>query len=114
MNSHSNTIQNVLATIGAPTNEILCKYNVIYYFNSVLEGSAMSSCDYPNPFWVSIFKNKNLEFPWFDFAHFLVDTRSNTYLLFKLSEFIRTSPFSRYSPMKFAYQFSCGKFAMSL
>ena len=51
----------------------------------------MSSCDYPNPFWVSIFKNKNLEFPWFDFAHFWVDARSNTYLSLKLSEPIRTS-----------------------
>ena len=51
----------------------------------------MSSCEYPNPFWVSIFKNKNLEFPWFDFAHFWVDARSNTYLSFKLSEPIRTS-----------------------
>ena len=51
----------------------------------------MSSCDYPNPFWVSIFKNKNLEFPWFDFAHFWEDARWNTYLLFKLSEPIRTS-----------------------
>ena len=63
----------------------------MYYLNFVLEGSAMSSCDYLNPFRVSIFKNKNLEFPWFDFANFWVDARSNTYLSFKLSEPIRTS-----------------------
>ena len=51
----------------------------------------MSSCDYPSPFRVSIFKNKNLEFSWFDFANFWVDARSNTYLSFKLSEPISTS-----------------------
>ena len=77
----------------------------------------MSPCDYPNSFWVSIFKNKNLEFrfhgsisiPWFDFANFCnwVDARSNTYLSFKGSEPIRTSyTVFEYSPLKFAYHFS--------
>ena len=46
----------------------------------------MSSCDFRNRFRVSIFKNKNLEFPWFDFANFWLNARSNSYLSFKLSE----------------------------
>ena len=71
----------------------------------------MSSCDYPNPFWVSIFKNKNLECPWFDFANLWVVVRSNTYLSFKtIGTHQNLLPFLRYSPLKFAYHFSCGKF----
>ena len=83
VNSHSNTIQNVLPTTDGSISDILYKYNVIYYFNFVLEGSAMLPCDYSNPFQVSIFKNKKVKFPWFNFANFWIDAGQT--LIFRLN-----------------------------
>ena len=87
---HLNTTQNASTRIEGPTSKKLRKENIVCYLNFVLEVGAMPTCDYSNPFRVSIFKYKYFKFPWFDFAYFWPHTGSNSCLSCKLSEPIGT------------------------